>query len=120
MMFEIEKQIEAHQREIDIAEGVGVLQPEVYIERDRLQDFLDDFRKKMVRWKPITDKRPMVGDIEVVALQHWRTRAYRYAELKRVNESDCDWRTVDDNSEISHDWTPTHFLENLEIPPMDE
>lgn len=44
------------------------------------------------------------------ALQHWNTKNYRYAEIKRVKESDCDWRTVDDNSEISYDWTVTHWM----------
>ena len=45
-------------------------------------------------------------DIAVLCvIQHWNTLGIRYAILKRVMEDDCTWRTTDDNSELSYDWS---------------
>ena len=37
-------------------------------------------------------------------LQHATSGTVIYAELIHVLESDCAWRTADDNSELSFDW----------------
>jgi hypothetical protein len=64
-----------------------------------------------MKWIEITEENtPNTGDRVLGALQHWYTENYKYHELVKVDEDDCDFRTVDDNSEISHDWNVTHFL----------
>lgn len=61
------------------------------------------------KWISVKDKLPKTGKIVWCALQHWYTKNYRYAELKKVNEDDCEWRTADDNSEIANEWNVTHW-----------
>ena len=54
---------------------------------------------------PITrDNRdlPRLNEPLLAVVQHWKTYGKKFAILKRVN--DCDYRTVDDDSELSHDW----------------
>jgi hypothetical protein len=38
-------------------------------------------------------------------VQHWHTKGIREVSLVRVPEDDCNWRTADDGSELSHDWS---------------
>ena len=47
---------------------------------------------------------PRYGEPVLATLRHWHTKNERTAVLICVDESDCDWRTADDNSEISYDW----------------
>ena len=37
-------------------------------------------------------------------VQHFHTKNVIQAELVHVDESDCDWRTADDNSELAYEW----------------
>jgi hypothetical protein len=41
-----------------------------------------------------------------------------YAVLKRVNEDDCDWRTVDDNSDLSFWVNVTHWKPFAALTPQ--
>jgi len=50
-------------------------------------------------------KYPEVGAIVVAIVRHWHTKGIRVVTLRYVHEGDCDWRTTDDNSELSYDWT---------------
>lgn len=44
-------------------------------------------------------------DKPVIAMvQHFEGNRNVYSVLKHVDESDCDWRVVDDNSELSYSW----------------
>lgn len=54
-------------------------------------------------------KLPKPGTKVIALLEHWHTKGKRKAELIRVNEDDCAWRTVDDRSEISYDWNVIHW-----------
>ena len=74
------------------------------------------WQKEQLGWISVKDSLPEVGINVWGALQHWHTKNYRYYELKRVDESDCNWRTSDDNSEISYDWTVTHWQPLPEKP----
>jgi hypothetical protein len=63
-----------------------------------------------IRWVPILNGYPELG-VEVLGIvQHWNTKGKRIISIKKVNESDCEWRTADDNSEISYDWNVTHWM----------
>lgn len=77
---------------------------------------LKEAEVKQDGWIKCSDRLPEVEKKVWGALQHWHTKNYRYAEIKKVNESDCDFRTVDDNSEISHDWAVTHWQPLPEQP----
>ncbi len=63
------------------------------------------------RWVSVSKKMPEVGTVMIAILQHWYTKGLRQTELKAVEESDCTFRTNDDNSEISYDWNVTHWME---------
>lgn len=47
---------------------------------------------------------PDIGRNVLAIVQHWHTKGKRFAVLKGVNEDYCNWRTVDDDSELSYDW----------------
>lgn len=49
-------------------------------------------------------KKPCTGTRVKAVLRHWFTHSKCEAELVSVDEDDCDWRTADDNSELSYDW----------------
>ena len=63
------------------------------------------------RWLPIRENPPKTGDNFWGLLEHWYTHGKRVWELVAVDESDCSFRTADDNSEISYDWNVTHWME---------
>lgn len=50
------------------------------------------------------EEKPPYEKHVLAVIQHWYTEGKRYAILKRVNESDCEWRVTDDNSELSYFW----------------
>lgn len=56
-------------------------------------------------WVNPHDKMPKVGQIVLCKVQHFHTNNIQEHELIHVDESDQDWRTADDNSELSYDWT---------------
>lgn len=47
---------------------------------------------------------PPVGTHVLATLEHGHNKKKFLMELVRVDEGDCDWRTPDDNSEVSYDW----------------
>lgn len=47
---------------------------------------------------------PKVGKVVNATVEHWYTKGRQQVELVHVDEDDCDWRTADDNSELSFDW----------------
>jgi hypothetical protein len=51
------------------------------------------------------DSAPEYNKVVVAEIEHWYTKGTRIVELIRVDEDDVDWRTADDNSELSHDWS---------------
>lgn len=55
------------------------------------------------------DRIPKPGTIIIAQLQHWNTKGIVEAELVVVDEDDVTWRTTDDNSEISYDWTVMRY-----------
>jgi len=63
------------------------------------------------RWVAAPKTMPKIGTIVIAILQHWYTKGKRQTELKAVDEDDCNFRTADDDSEISYDWTVTHWME---------
>jgi len=66
----------------------------------------------MVEWIKIdiNHKDVKTGQKVIGAFQHFYTKNYRYHEVKKADEDDCTFRTVDDNSEVSYDWTLTHYI----------
>ena len=62
------------------------------------------------------DDTPIVDRPVLAIVQHWYTKCKRFAVLKSVNEDDHNWQTVDDGSELSHDWDVIawDFLPELE------
>lgn len=50
------------------------------------------------------DETSIIGRPVLAIVQHWHTKGKRFAVLKGVNEDDHFWQTVDDGSELSHDW----------------
>lgn len=55
-------------------------------------------------WIQTNDKLPEIGKVVKCKMQHFHTKSIQEHLLIRVIEDDYDWRTADDNSEISHDW----------------
>ena len=50
------------------------------------------------------NETPIIDRPVLAIVQHWHTKGKRFAVLKGVNEDDHNWQTVDDGSELSHDW----------------
>lgn len=84
----------------------------LYSDVEPLLSEIEKLKEKNI-WIEVTDDSPAIGEKVIVALQHFMTKQYRYAELYRVD--DVAFRTVDDNSEVSYDWNPTHFM-NVDPP----
>ncbi len=47
---------------------------------------------------------PPLGTVVKCQLQHWHSKNIVDYDLIRVDEDDCDYRTADDECEISHDF----------------
>jgi hypothetical protein len=64
-----------------------------------------------VLWKPIrADRWPKPGRTILAILKRFESTSRIYAVLKVVDEDDCSFRTVDDNSELSHNYSVTHWI----------
>ena len=61
---------------------------------------------------------PVTGEI-VLARLEWPSGKEVYAVLKSVDESDCFWRTADDNSEIDYSVNVTHWRSFTNPTPAD-
>jgi hypothetical protein len=48
---------------------------------------------------------PIPGKCVLAIVEHWKTKNRRYAVLYASDEDDCNYRTADDNSELSYDWS---------------
>ncbi len=75
-------------------------------ENERLREVVEKNR-----WIPIGDEPLEVDGMYECVVEHFHTKGVRPAHLFNVDESDVNWRTVDDNSELSHDWDVTHYRE---------
>jgi len=62
-------------------------------------------------WIDANQRMPQVGAKVLCRLQHWHTKGIQEHQLVAVDESDCTWRTADDNSEVSHDWTVIEWFD---------
>lgn len=55
---------------------------------------------------------PAVGRKVLCRLKNDNTGAVQEHWLRYVAEDDCSWRTADDNSEISYNWTVIEWLDS--------
>ncbi len=62
---------------------------------------------------PVNERLPEIG-VDVFVNMEWQSGKQIKAGLKKVKEDDCDWRTSDDNSEISYSLTVKTWLEKYE------
>lgn len=61
-------------------------------------------RGEGIIWTNPAHKMPTVGALVSCLLRHHSTGKILENQLRKVQESDVDWRTADDNSEIGYDW----------------
>lgn len=82
----------------------------------------------MTEWKKLEDEAPDFKVPVICQIQHWHTKGIKEAVLWYVDESDHDWKVVDGNCELSHDWNvigwraleaPVRNHENLRVKPFD-
>jgi Protein of unknown function (DUF551). len=90
-------------------DGVNIRAMEIYasLRTQQLQE---------QQWVSVKERLPEVGVDVIATLEHWESKNKRRAALKRVKEDDCDWRTSDDNSEISYSFNVTHWMPLPELP----
>ena len=70
---------------------------------------IDSLVSNLEEWGPI-GTAPKDGTRILIEMQHWNTKGYQYAAVHYdIDDCDCDWRTNDDNSELSHDYTPVRW-----------
>ncbi len=62
-------------------------------------------------WINALERLPEVGRAVTCRLQHCDSKSVQEHELKRVDESDCTWRTADDGSEVRYDWSVIEWLD---------
>lgn len=60
-------------------------------------------------WISVKDHLPEINE-PVIAFIKWQSGKPVVAVIKRVKEDDCEWRTVDDNSELSYYLDVTHWM----------
>lgn len=68
------------------------------------------------QWVPVSERLPEAGTKVWARLKFFASETVRHYELVRVDEDDCTWRTVDDNSEIAHEWNVTHWMLIPQLP----
>lgn len=56
-------------------------------------------------WFALKNKQPPLGKKVRCLLQHWNTLNILEVAMVMVKGGDHNWRTADDNSELSFDWT---------------
>ena len=56
-------------------------------------------------WVNPLDRMPNVGHVVRCKVRNEDTQDTQEHDLIHVAESDQDWRTADDHSELSYDWT---------------
>lgn len=55
-------------------------------------------------WIKPQERMPDAGREVLCKLQHADTKRVIEHRLRRVKESDCDWRIAGDGGEVSYDW----------------
>lgn len=63
-------------------------------------------------WVKLNERLPALGQAVLCRLRNDNTQAVQEHQLRRVAEDDCNWRTADDNSEISYNWTVFEWFED--------
>jgi hypothetical protein len=62
------------------------------------------------RSAPPIEKPERMNTTVLAVVEHWNSKGQRYAVLYAVDEDDNDWRTADDDSELSHDWNVVSWI----------
>lgn len=62
------------------------------------------------RTSPPIEKPERLNTTVLAVVEHWNSKGQRYAVLYAVDDDDCDWRTTDDDSELSHDWNVVSWI----------
>ncbi|EGR2227441.1 hypothetical protein QX249_12515 [Vibrio parahaemolyticus] len=82
----------------------------------------------MIEWKKLENEVPEFKVPVVCQIQHWHTKGVKESVLWYVDESDHNWKVVDGNCELSHDWNvigwrpleaPVRNTDNLTLKPFD-
>jgi hypothetical protein len=60
-------------------------------------------------WQATKEVMPPVGQMVLCHITYDGSPEPTYAVLKHVDEDDCDWRTADDDSELSYWVNVTHW-----------
>lgn len=94
-----------HSAECIDTNGKGYKSPETPEGVVPLNDLLSSRTQDLPVAQPGEVNRPVLAIV-----QHWNTKGQRYAVLKAVGESDHNWQTVDDGSELSHDWNAISWI----------
>ena len=81
-------------------------------------------RQKQAEWREIQysheDTLPEIGKPVLCHITYDGGGEPTYAVLKRVDEDDCNWRTADDDSELSHWVNVTHWQSFAELKRQPE
>ena len=62
-------------------------------------------------WASPLERMPEVGKVVRCKVQNDHTKDTQEYDLIHVAESDQDWRTADDHSELSYNWTVIEWLD---------
>ena len=54
-------------------------------------------------------KKPELNRPVKAIIKHFNHWQLHVARMIAVDEDDCDWRTVDDNSELSYEWNVVYW-----------
>lgn len=60
-------------------------------------------------WNKYPEEKPEKGQIVEAIIEHWNTKGTRSIMLEYTSEDDNDFRTTDNQSELSHDWRVRAF-----------
>jgi len=79
----------------------------VEIQRPTLEEALNAGIEELIleSWVEVRNELPKYNHPVMCKLQSCVTDRIEEHRLLRVDETDCEWRTTDDNSEISYNWT---------------
>ena len=62
-------------------------------------------------WVSVSQRMPTFGEPVRAKIKHHTNGTLMDVALVRVDESDCTWRTLDDNSELSFNWSVVSWRE---------
>jgi hypothetical protein len=75
------------------------------------EEMLDNIENLSPDWVSVKDRLPVTNSVVLCRVERDSSKKIFYYVLRKVKEDDCDWRTVDDNSEITYFVTITHWKE---------